>query len=121
MAEERVNPIILTDTDTGEKYTLEFNRESVKFAEERLGFSLGDLAKTPYTKSAELFYLAFRYHHKKLSRADTDKLLDKLGGIAVIPTEFWTRLVELYEQGVSALTPEEEERLAENPIVTVEM
>ena len=37
--DENVKPIRLTDTETGEKYTLEFSRESVKFAEQR-GFKL---------------------------------------------------------------------------------
>ena len=41
-AEERVNPIRITDTETGETYVLEFSRESVKFAEQR-GFKISEL------------------------------------------------------------------------------
>lgn len=121
MNEERVKPIVLTDTETGEKYTLEFNREAIKFAEERMGFSVGDIAKYPYTKSYDLFYLAFRTHHGRLSKQQTDKMLDKLGGVSKVPVEFWQRLLALYEQGTYTLSLTEEEQLAENPMITVEM
>ena len=33
MAEERINPIRITDNDTGKVYELDFNRESVDFVE----------------------------------------------------------------------------------------
>ena len=36
---ERVNPIIIRNEDTGDEYTLEFNRESIRFAEQR-GFDI---------------------------------------------------------------------------------
>ena len=68
---EIVKPIILTDTETKEKFTLEFNRESVYFAEGR-GFNIDDVARIPMTKIHELFYYAFRMHHKNVSRQKTN-------------------------------------------------
>ena len=32
---EQVKPIIIRNEETGDEYTLEFNRESVRFAEQR--------------------------------------------------------------------------------------
>ena len=46
---EKVKPLILTDNDTGEKYTLEFSRESVRFAEAR-GFDRITSYNVCYTK-----------------------------------------------------------------------
>ena len=45
-----VKPIFVTDTETGMEYTLEFNRESVAFAERR-GFEINDVARFPMTKA----------------------------------------------------------------------
>ena len=93
---EIVKPIILTDTETKEKFTLEFNRESVYFAEGR-GFNIDDVARIPMTKIHELFYYAFRMHHKNVSRQKTDKILDEdLGGIGALPEGFIERLYMLY-------------------------
>lgn len=93
ITEERVKPIILHDNETGEEYTLEFDRESVKFAESK-GFVIEDVEKYPMTKFPELFYYAFRKHHKTIARANTDKILfEQLGGL---PDGFAERLGALY-------------------------
>lgn len=60
-----VKPMIITDMETGDQYTLEFDKESVRFAESR-GFDLDDVAKYPLTKVEELFWYAFRKHHKRV-------------------------------------------------------
>lgn len=96
--DEKVNvkPITLRDTETGDTYILEFNRDSVKFAEDR-GFVIDDVSKFPMTKWHELFYYAFHMHHPRVSKANTDKILDEeLGGITALPDGFLERLVELY-------------------------
>lgn len=87
-----VKPIKVTDNDTGMTYTLEFNRESVKFAEDR-NFDIQEIAKKPMTMIPDLWFYAFRMHHKMLPREKTDKLLEGLGGI---PDGLIQRLVELY-------------------------
>ena len=51
---EKVKPIVLTDKATNETFTLEFNREAVRFAESR-GFVIGDVDKFPMT-IYDLFY-----------------------------------------------------------------
>lgn len=87
-----IKPIILTDHDTETEYTLEFNREAIVFAEQR-GFKLDDVVNYPLSKVPEFFYYAFRMHHRNISKAQTDKILEKMNGI---PNGFIDRLVELY-------------------------
>jgi len=111
---QNVKPVIVTDDETGMEYTLEFTRESVKFAEAR-GFKINDVADYPMTKIPELWFYAFRAHHKNVARAKTDALLDGLGGI---PDGLLERLGELYAAPFSALTDGQTE---ENPHVTVKL
>ena len=109
---QNVRPVIVTDDETGAEYTLEFTRDSVRFAEAR-GFKIADVADYPMTKVPELWFYAFRAHHKNVSRANTDELLNGLGGI---PDGLLERLGELYAAPFSALTDGQTE---ENPRVTV--
>ena len=112
---EKVNPIILTDTETGDVYTLEFNRESVRFAEAR-GFSIDDVARYPFTKLPELFWYAFRMHHMSVSKEKADRILfDMLGGM---PEGMAERLGALYGEPFKALTNEEQK--PKNARMTVE-
>ena len=114
-----VRPITVKDSDTGFEYTLEFNRESVQFAEMR-GFKMQDVSDYPMTKVPELWFYAFRMHHKNLSRQKTDALLNGLGGVPAVmnhPT-LLGRLGELYAEPFLSMSDEQAE---ENPRVTVEL
>lgn len=99
---ERIRPITMTDHDTGTVYTLEFNRDSVRFAEAR-GFDIGDVDRFPMTKIPELFYYSFRMHHKNVSREKTDKFIFEVwGGIGNLPDGLLERLILLYAEPFSA-------------------
>lgn len=112
---EQVKPIIIHDEENGVDYTLEFSRESVRFAEAR-GFDINDVAKYPMTKFPELFYYAFRKNHKNVSREKTDRILfDDLGGM---PDGMAERLGALYSVPFEALASGENK--AKNPRMTVE-
>lgn len=112
---ERVNPIILRNEDTGDEYTLEFNRESIRFAEQR-GFDIADVGKFPMTKLPELFFYAFRMHHRNVSREKTDRILfDDLGGM---PDGMAERLGALYSAPFEALSNDNGK--AKNSKMTVE-
>ena len=88
-----IKPIVLTDTDTGEKYELEFNLDSVKFTN-RQGFKVSELTDNPEEMLPILFYGAFRMHHKNVSRQQTDDMLiNKLKGLSDAVA---ARLLELY-------------------------
>ena len=112
---ERINPIIIRDEETGNEYTLEFNRESVRFAEAH-GFDINDVSKFSMTRLPELFYYAFRMHHKNISREKTDRILfDDLGGM---PEGMAERLGALYGAPFEALINTGDR--AKNSKVTVE-
>ena len=116
--EERINPIKITDKDTNETYELDFNRESVKFMANQ-GFVMDDIVDLIAVKGEELWYYAFRAHHKRLSKNQTDKLYEKMGGLT---PQIIKRLMELYQQALlSNNIVQDEEDLEANPHVTVEL
>ena len=112
---EKVAPVRLTMKD-GTEYVLEFSRESVKFAEQR-GFDVSELTKYPQTNIPALWFYAFRKNHKNMSRANTDALLEELGGLT--PDEI-ERLVRLYaEPNESLIVTDPKKR--KNVTMTVEL
>ena len=116
--DDRINPIRFTDKDSGEVYELDFNRESVKFMATQ-GFVMDDFVDMIATKGEELWYYSFRAHHRRLSRAQTDKLYEKMGGLA---PKVIKRLIELYQQALmSNNIVQDDEDLDANPHVAVEL
>ena len=114
---EKVKPIILHDHENEMDYTLEFNRESVKFAEAH-GFNIDDVGRFPMTRLPDLFYYAFRMHHRNVSRDKTDRILfDVLGGM---PDGMAERLGELYAAPFEALTSADKDN-GKNSRMTVEL
>ena len=116
--EERVNPIKFTDKDSGETYELDFNRESVQFSINQ-GFNQENLIDRIAVDGEAFWYYAFRMHHRRLSRNQTDKLYEKMGGLS---PKVIHRLLELYNQAMmSNRIIQEDEDLDANPHVTVEL
>jgi tryptophanase len=113
---ERINPIRINDAENGMNYELDFNRDSVRFAENR-EFVTEDVPKYPATKVPELFWYAFRMHHKSMSRAQTDALLDRIGGLSPAALE---RLILLFQQAqFSNVINSDDEEQGKNGAVTV--
>jgi hypothetical protein len=113
---EKVRPLILRDNETKDVYTLEFSRDSVRFAESR-GFSISSISDFPMTKIPELFFYAFRMHHKNIAREKTDKILfEDLGGLREGMLE---RLYSLYSAPFDALANDGEDN-EKNSRMTVE-
>lgn len=101
MENATVKPLIIRDKETNTpKYTLEFNRESVAWAERR-GFKVNEVADFPVTGVSDLFFYAFRMHHKGITHDMTDGILKEVGG--------WNadglvkRLMALYDAGMDSL------------------
>ena len=117
--EERINPIRITDKDTGESDELDFNRESIRFMANN-GFVVDDnFFDLIATKGEELWYYAFRANHRRLSRNQTDKLYEKMGGLT---PKVIKRLMELYQQALmSNGIVQDDDELDANPHVTVEL
>lgn len=113
---EVINPIRLTDNETGTVYTLDFSRDTVTFAESR-EFVLDDVQKYPVIKLPEFFFYAFRKNHPNVPRAKTDMLLEKMGGFY---PEFTARMIDLYNQARFANRVQTDEDAAKNSKMTVE-
>lgn len=119
MAEnEKIDPIRLTDNDTGKVYELDFSRESVKFVENQ-GYKIEETFDFPNVNVPKLFYYSFRKNHRNVSLEQAEKLLDKMGGLT---EKIAVRLVNLYRQATMANNIiQDEEDLAKNSHVTVEL
>jgi hypothetical protein len=113
--EERVQPIIIHDLENKRDYTLEFNRDTVKFAEGR-GFIIEDIDRFKMTKIPEFFWYAFRMHHPSVSLSQAEKLLERMGGMS---EELGRRLGELWAAPFAALAPDEGNE--KNVTVTVDL
>lgn len=116
---ERIDPIRITDNDTGKVYELDFNRESVRFIENQ-GFDIDKTFDFPNVNIPRLFYFSFRARHRnEVSLDQSNRLLEKMGGIT---DKIALRLIDLYRQAtMSNNVIQDSEDLAKNPHVTVEL
>lgn len=112
-----VRPIRLIDNETGDAYILDFDVESVKYAD-RQGLDPDLVIKFPATQGELLFYCAFRKHHKNVARDKTNRILwDWLGGFNENTAPIFSRLIELYYSAIGTLNSEAKE----NPRMAVEL
>lgn len=115
---ERVKPLRITLKDKDETYTLDFSKESVQFAQ-RNQFRVEDVTDYLTAKVPEFFYYAFRMHHRKLAKNQTDAILEKIGGLT---PKMFERLILLYNQAeMSNNVVQDEDDLEKNAEVVVEM
>ena len=91
---KEVKAITIKDPKTGEfKYLLDFNRDSVKWAE-RQGFKVQVLEDGMNMNAIDdIFFYSFHAHHSEITRADAAQILKDIGGMR---PEMLERLVELY-------------------------
>jgi hypothetical protein len=116
---ETVKPIRLIDNETGDTYILEFDRDTVRWAEDR-GFDPDLITKYPMTVGTDFFYYAFRMHHRNtVSKEKTDKIFfDMLGGFNDTTGKILGRLRELYYETYITFRDDE---VGENPRMAVEL
>ena len=88
---ETVKPITL-EVD-GTTYTLEFNRNSVVTAEKE-GFRPDLITDQPMTMLPLMFYAAFKMHHPRITKKETDDIL--FGKMRGLSQEVVERLAQLY-------------------------
>ena len=107
---ERLNPMVITDPDTGREYTLEFSRKTVSKTEQA-GFDMNKLESMGMTMIPLMFWGAFLMHHPHMTKDQTDKILfDGLGGMN---DEELNRLGALYAEPFKSLIANE--GATENP------
>lgn len=116
--EERVSPVKLTDHNTDITYTLDFSRDSIRFAEQR-EFTLEKAFAHPVSGMRELFYISFRMHHKNVALEKIDKFIERWGG--GVPEALVGRLVQLFQQAQSANSIVSDEDAEKNSGLTLEL
>lgn len=113
---DELRPILITDNDTGEKYVLEFNAESVAFAEERK-FNIADVDDFPVTGIRDLFYYAFRMHHKMLPKEKVYAIYELT---KPLPKGVIKRLVDFYVRPMKEIVVSDDSE-RKNARMTVEL
>ena len=118
MDENRVKPIKITINRTGEVFELDFSREAI-FMMDRENFKIDEVTDYPATSIPKLFYYAFRKNHRKMTKAQTDRILrEEMHGLTAPMIE---RLILLYTQAATDDNVQDEEDFGKNAAVTVEM
>lgn len=115
--EAKIEPVMIYDKNGNFKYLLEFDRNTVKFAEQR-GLKPQTIeGNMGMIEIEELFYCSFRKHQPKMSKADTDKVIKEIGGIT---PKLLIRLCQLFELPYTELlTDDENEENEKNSVLTV--
>lgn len=103
---ERLKPMVITDTDEGREYTLEFSRKTVSKTEQA-GLDVNQLESKSMTMIPIMFWGAFLMHHPYMTREQTDKILfDGLGGLS---SEEMGYIGKLYAEPFQTLVASEDE------------
>ncbi len=101
-----VKPMVITDSESGREYTLEFSRKTVVKAEQA-GLDVNQIESKSMTMIPLLFWGAFLMHHPHMTREQTDKILfDGLGGLSA---DEMGRLGELFAAPFDSLISSEDE------------
>lgn len=89
-----IKPVVLRVPSTDDEFTLDFNRDSVVYAEEH-GFIVDEISSKPVSGIQKLFWYSFRKNHRRVTEEQAKSIMDELGGI---PEAVVTRLIKLYGQ-----------------------
>ena len=95
--------LTIKDNSTGEIYTLEYTRKTVKMMEQN-GFVAEDLTKKPMTMLPALFAGAFLAHHRFVKQDVIDDIYKKLPK----KDELIGKLVEMYNEPILTLLDDSE-------------
>ncbi len=87
----------------GEKYTLEFTRDTVRQME-RAGFNIEEAMASPLTSIETLFTGAFLANH---GRAVKDRVPEKILK-GKIPKEMFGKLIEMYNEPIAEMFDDED-------------
>lgn len=100
---EEVKPFRFRTSD-GTEYTLEFDREAVKYGE-NTGFKVENFDDKIIVNTERIFYIAFRMHHPDVTKKESDRILyEELCGVT---SDELKQLISLYMLPYTALIYEE--------------
>lgn len=94
--DEKITPAFVIDADSGQRFELDFSRDSIRFAEQH-GFKIQEVTDFPLTGAYDLFFYSFRKNHRNIPREKTDKLLEHWD---TMPEKLLKRLILLYQQAL---------------------
>lgn len=83
----------------GNKYTLEYNRETISFMERARGFNLEEIGSKPATMIPILFEGAFLKNHKHLKADIPKKIFAKISN----KQELHEKLLSMYVEALECL------------------
>lgn len=115
--DKKISPIYVVDGETGTKYELDFNKESIAYAK-RTNFDIDEVTKYPAIAVPDLFYIAFRMHNKSVSREKTDRIFAAMGGLS---GKALAKLVGLYQQAALVGTFRDDDEPVKNARYSLEM
>lgn len=95
----------ITFTYEDREYTLEYTRKSVEMME-RQGFLVADIETKPMTVLPAMFAGAFLTHHRFVKKEVIDEIFSKIKNKA----EFIQKLAEMYNEPISSLMDEPDEK-----------
>lgn len=101
--------INLTDPVTGQGYTLEFDRDSVVYAES-IGFSITRVRDAVATDMTTLFRASFHKHHPGITKDDAYAIWDRIPG----KQELFEVLMDMFQEPFNALIEEPSEGDSKN-------
>lgn len=101
--------IHLTDPVTGLGYTLEFDRDSVVYAES-IGFSIAKVRDAVATDMITLFRAAFHKHHPAIGKDDAYAIWDRIPS----KQELFELLMDMFQEPFNALIEEPSEGDSKN-------
>jgi hypothetical protein len=84
--QERVNPIVTYDAHGEPEYTLDFDADSIAWAENTLGLELSGQTTKPVNQTLNLIFAAFRKNHPTVKKPRAIKIwgeidFDKENGV----------------------------------------
>lgn len=95
----------VTFTYEGDEYTLEYNENAIRLLDKQFDFSLNSIEKVQLSDVPNMFFVALRMHHPRVSKKDADAMYSRIGG----KTDLLAALVEMYAEAVQAIIEEPEE------------
>ena len=102
---EKKEAIKITDTENNRVYVLDFDLESIKYAQNN-GFLWEEIDTRSATLIPLIWYTLFRRHEKNVSMAEAEKLLKRLGGMS---EALIVHIRQLWEQTLAPLYADEED------------
>jgi len=107
---ERIQEIRLKDKKYNKEYILDFSLDTIAYLQ-GVGFDWSEIESKSAIMIPLLWFGAFRRYQPKVSKKETDDMLEEIGGMSAAVIQ---RLRQLWEQALDALVADGDELKNEN-------